>query len=68
MEILRRDGYWVDVYDPVAGVTPSKDVISFAKGHDVLAILVEHREIVELLASDPNRLSVALAHPIILRF
>jgi len=68
VEILRRDGYRVDVYDPVAGVTPAKDPVAFAGGHDALVILVEHREIVELLANDPDRLSSALAHPIILRF
>lgn len=68
VEILQRDGYCVDVYDPVAGMTPAKDVISFAKSHDVLAILVEHQEIVELLNVDPASLNVALAHPIILRF
>lgn len=69
IHLLRQDGYRMDIYDPVAGPKPPGGPIAFAKGHDALVILVEHREIVELLAGDElARVRSALSQPIILRF
>jgi len=68
IEILRQDGYRVDVYDPVAGIGSAGDLFAFCAGHDALVVLVEHREIVELPARDLERMRSSLAHPIILRF
>lgn len=68
VEILRRDGYRVEVYDPVADLRPGGDLFSFLSGKDALAVLVEHAEIVELLAREPDRLRSSLAHPVVLRF
>jgi len=69
VELLRQDGYRLDIYDPVAGPKPGGDPIAFAKGHDALVILVEHREIMDLLTGDrSNYFRSVLAHPIILRF
>ena len=68
VEILRRDGYRVEIYDPVAGLRPGGDLFAFLSGKDALAILVEHAEITELLSREPERLRAALAHPLVLRF
>ena len=68
VEILRRDGYRVETYDPVAGLRPGGDLYAFLSGKDALAILVEHAEIVEVLTREPERLRSALAHPVVLRF
>lgn len=68
IEILRRDGYRVEIYDPVADLRPGGDFFSFLSGKDALAVLVEHAEIVELLAREPERLRSSLAHPVVLRF
>ena len=69
VELLRQDGYRLDIYDPVAGPMPRGNPIAFAKGHDALVILVEHSEIVDLLANaGSSQILGALAQPIILRF
>jgi UDP-N-acetyl-D-mannosaminuronate dehydrogenase len=69
VELLRQDGYRLDIYDPVAGPKPKGNPIAFAKGHDALVVLVEHSEIVDLLANaGSSQILGALAQPIILRF
>ena len=68
VRLLRDDGYDVAVLDPVAGQGEARDVFEFAKGRDALIVLVEHREILEHLHSDYDRLAKSLNHPIVLRF
>lgn len=67
VNLLRKDGYQVDVYDPVANAVEG-DFFEFLAGHDALVVLVEHRHIVDLLARDAPGVRAMLGHPIILRF
>ena len=65
---LEKDGYRVDVYDPVAGIGEAKDVFEFAKGKDALAILVEHTAVVPILEQRRQELGNTLKQPILLTF
>lgn len=65
---LEKDGYRVDVYDPVAGIGEAKDLFEFAKGKDALAILVEHAAAVSILQNRRDELAGSLNQPVLLTF
>ena len=68
IDLLRQDGYQVDVYDPVAHVGEAGSLFDFARGKDALAVLVEHEEIARIMENEPDKLLKCLNHPILLRF
>lgn len=67
-QILKEEGYDVDIIDPIAEEYPYSSLQSIAKGVDCLAILVEHDVVKNELAGEIERIESVMRTPIILRF
>jgi UDP-N-acetyl-D-mannosaminuronic acid dehydrogenase len=68
IELLRKDGYQVDVYDPLAKDYEYLPIRKVSKGADCLVVLVEHQAIVDELSRDDIAIRKAMRHPVIIRF
>ena len=69
VEILKGDGYCVEVYDPLTKEYPMhKPLSQLAVGADCLVILVPHQHMIRELASSYEQIRSVMRTPIILRF
>ena len=68
IDLLREDGYQMEVYDPLAKGYPYTSIEEAAKEADCLVVLVEHQTIKEELARKEIEIKKVMRHPLILRF
>lgn len=68
VELLRDDGYNVEVYDPIGKGYPYSNLEEIVKDVDCLAVLVEHDVIVQELGDTGDKIRRLMRNPIILRF
>ena len=68
IELLKGDGYQVDVYDPLAKGYKYPPIKEASKGADCLVILVEHQVILDELSRDEIKIKKGMRHPLIIRF
>jgi UDP-N-acetyl-D-mannosaminuronic acid dehydrogenase len=68
VELLRKDGYDVAAYDPIAPGYGLKSIRDVASGADCLAVLVAHTAFVEELAASEDAIKAAMRTPLVLRF
>ncbi len=68
IELLRQEGFRLDVIDPIAGVGTVGTLRDLAVGKDALVILVLHQAAREELSADRAQLERTLRAPIILTF
>lgn len=68
IDLLRKDGYHVEAYDPLVKEYQYPSLQEVAKGADCLVILVEHQIIKEQLARREAEIKKAMRQPLILRF
>lgn len=65
---LKRDGYQVEVFDPVVGVGSCRNLEEFAVGKDALVVLVEHGLFLEELKTRTEQIKKTLRNPVILDY
>ena len=68
IDLIREDGYQVEVYDPLAKGYRYTSIEEAAKEADCLVVLVEHQTIKEELARKEMEIKKVMRHPLILRF
>jgi UDP-N-acetyl-D-mannosaminuronic acid dehydrogenase len=68
VEILREDGYEVMHYDPLVDDMGYPSLVEVCEGADMLAILVPHREIIDELDQNREKIEQAMRTPIIERY
>ena len=68
ISLLRKDGYQVEAYDPLAEGYQYTSIEEVAKEADCLVVLVEHKIIKEELAHKEIEIKKAMRHPLVLRF
>lgn len=68
INLLRRDGYQVEAYDPLVEGYKYNSIKEVAREADCLVILIEHQIIKEELAQQEAEIKKVMRHPLILRF
>ena len=68
ISLLRKDGFQVEAYDPLAEGYRYTSIEEVAKEADCLVVLVEHKIIKEELAHKEIEIKKAMRHPLVLRF
>lgn len=68
IDLLREEGYNIEVYDPLAEGYISGSIKELAKDGDCLVVLVEHKIIKDELDREEEEIKLAMRHPIIVRF
>ena len=68
IDLLREEGYQVEVYDPQAQGYLYTSVAEAAGGADCLVVLVEHQTIVDELAQHESEIKQVMRSPLIIRF
>jgi UDP-N-acetyl-D-mannosaminuronic acid dehydrogenase len=68
VELLKEDGYDVRLVDPTTREYPCDDLVSAAKGCDLLAILVPHRAVLSQIADRRAALEAAMRHARVVDF
>lgn len=62
VRLLRHDGYEVDLFDPITDEYGAGDLLSRAKGVDLVAVLVPHTELMATLHGERETLRATMAH------
>ena len=68
VDLLREDGYQVEVYDPIAEGYQYTSIEEVVEGADCLVVLVEHQTVKEELVYRENEIKKAMRCPLIVRF
>ncbi|GFP22722.1 UDP-N-acetyl-D-mannosaminuronic acid dehydrogenase, partial [Candidatus Hakubella thermalkaliphila] len=68
VNLLREDGYQVELYDPLVKEYAYDSLLDVVEGKDCLVVLVEHKKIVEELESNLELIKSRMRNPLIVRF
>jgi UDP-N-acetyl-D-mannosaminuronic acid dehydrogenase len=68
VNLLREDGYQVELYDPLVKEYAYDSLLDVVEGKDCLVILVEHKKIVQELESNLELIKSRMRNPLIVRF
>jgi UDP-N-acetyl-D-mannosaminuronic acid dehydrogenase len=68
VKLLERDGYRLEIADPVARVGSARSLAELARGKDALVVLVPHQPARDELATKRDELLRTLRSPILLTF
>ncbi|GFP26915.1 nucleotide sugar dehydrogenase [Candidatus Hakubella thermalkaliphila] len=68
VNLLREDGYQVELYDPLVKEYAYDSLLDVVEGKDCLVVLVEHKKIVQELESNLELIKSRMRNPLIVRF
>lgn len=68
VNLLREDGYQVELYDPLVKEYAYDSLLDVVEGKDCLVVLVEHKKIIEELESNLELIKSRMRNPLIVRF
>ena len=68
IDLLRKDGYQVEAYDPLAEGYQYRPIRELAEGADCLVVLVEHQIIKSELSREEAEIKSVMRNPLLLRF
>jgi UDP-N-acetyl-D-mannosaminuronic acid dehydrogenase len=68
IDLLKKDGYHVEAYDPLADGYQYRPIEELVKGIDCLVVLVEHQVIKSELSKKEAEIKRVMRNPLILRF
>lgn len=68
VNLLREDGYQVELYDPLVKEYAYDSLLDVVEGKDCLVVLVEHKKIIQELESNLELIKSRMRNPLIVRF